>query len=64
MFSGDTLFAGAVGRIDLPGGNLQNMRDSLHRIGALPGDRTVYCGHYESTTLDRERRYSPYLTKR
>ena len=64
MFSGDTLFAGAVGRIDLPGGNLHDMRESLWKIGSLAGDRKVYCGHFNSTTLERERRYSPYLVKR
>jgi len=64
IFTGDTLFRNAVGRIDLPGGNLQNMRESLRKLGALPGDRTVYCGHYENTTLEHERMFSPYLTKR
>ena len=61
MFSGDTLFRGAVGRIDFAGGNLRDMRASLLKIGTLPGNRTVYCGHYENTTLDYERTYSPYL---
>lgn len=64
MFSGDTLFRGAVGRVDFPGGNVQQMRDSLRTIGALKGNRTVYCGHYENTSLDFERAYSPYLIPR
>jgi len=61
IFSGDTLFRGAVGRVDFPGGNVRDMRESLIKLGALPGNRTVYCGHYENTSLDYERTYSPYL---
>lgn len=64
MFSGDTLFHNGVGRVDFPGGNIRDMRASLARLGKLPGDRTVYCGHYENTTLDHEREFGGYLIPR
>ncbi|MBR6761420.1 MAG: MBL fold metallo-hydrolase [Oscillospiraceae bacterium] len=61
MFTGDTLFRDAVGRVDFPGGNLRDMRASLRRLGALEGDYQIYCGHYAGTTLAREKAYSHYL---
>ena len=61
MFSGDTLFAGSMGRTDLPGGNGTQMFASLRRLGQLEGDYTVYPGHMESTTLARERKGNLYL---
>lgn len=60
LFTGDTLFAGSCGRTDL-GGSMQQMRRSLNRLAEIPENLTVYCGHGESTTLDRERKYNPYL---
>lgn len=61
LFTGDTLFCGAVGRIDFKGGDIHAMRRSLARLGALEGDCTVYCGHYENTSLAWERTHSRYL---
>ena len=61
LFSGDTLFAGSCGRTDLPGGNTSQMRDSLRRLSKLEINYAVYPGHGESTTLDEEKRYNPYL---
>ena len=61
MFCGDTLFAGSVGRTDLPGGNAMQLFASLRRLGGLAGDCTIYPGHMEKTTLAREREYNPYL---
>lgn len=61
LFTGDTLFRDAVGRVDFHGGNLKDMRASLHRLGEIEGDYTIYCGHYANTTLAREKAYSPYL---
>lgn len=61
MFSGDTLFAGSMGRTDLPGGSGAQMLASLRRLGRLEGDYTVYPGHMERTTLAREKRSNPYL---
>ena len=61
IFTGDTLFAGACGRTDLPGGDGQWLRRSLARLAALEEDPTVYPGHGESSSLAREKRYNPYL---
>lgn len=61
LFSGDLLFAGSIGRTDLPGGSMPKMIQSLKRIVELDGDYQVYPGHGETTTLDRERRTNPFL---
>ena len=61
IFTGDTLFAGACGRTDLPGGDAQWLHRSLARLAALEEDPTVYPGHGESSSLAREKRYNPYL---
>ncbi len=61
LFSGDTLFAGGIGRTDLPGGDMTCLRGSLQRLAALEGDYTVYPGHGETTTLAYEKRANPYL---
>lgn len=61
MFSGDTLFAGSMGRTDLPGGNGMQMLSSLRRLALLEGDYTVYPGHMGHTTLAREKANNPYL---
>ena len=61
MFSGDTLFAGSCGRTDFPGGSMKQMMTSLARLAALPGDYRVLPGHMEPSTLDRERRFNPYM---
>jgi len=61
MFSGDTLFAGSCGRTDLPGGDWDAIRASLHRLSLLETNYRVFPGHGESTTLDEEKRYNPYM---
>ena len=61
MFSGDTLFQGSCGRIDLPGGNPTQMMASLRRLASLEADYHVHPGHGGSTTLAAEKRYNPYL---
>ncbi len=61
LFVGDVLFAGSIGRTDLPGGSESMMTDSLRRLRDLPGDFAVYPGHGETTTLEDERRTNPYL---
>ena len=61
LFVGDLLFAGSIGRTDLPGGSPRKMEASLRRIAALAGDWTVYPGHGNATTLDRERKTNPFL---
>lgn len=55
LFTGDTLFAGSMGRTDFEGGNGEAMMASLRRLGELEGDYQVLPGHEEQTTLDRER---------
>ena len=61
LFAGDTLFAGSCGRTDLPGGSGADMLQSLRRLAGLEGDCTVFPGHGDMTTLDRERRSNPYV---
>ena len=61
LFSGDTLFAGSCGRIDLPGGDRDAMLRSLERLAEAEGDYTVYPGHGPKTTLATERMLNPYL---
>jgi len=61
LFTGDTLFAGSMGRIDLPGARPDLMMGSLARLKQLDGDFDVYPGHMETTTLNRERQYNMYL---
>ena len=61
LFSGDTLFAGSCGRTDLPGGSRTEMEASLRLLAAIPENLTVYPGHGEATTLDREKQSNPYL---
>lgn len=60
LFTGDTLFAGSCGRTDL-GGSWAQLSQSLARLSALKGDFTVYPGHGESTTLQKERESNPYM---
>ena len=61
IFSGDTLFAGSMGRCDFPGSNIFDMRKSLKKLCNLAGDYRVFPGHAEATTLEHERKTNPYL---
>ena len=61
LFSGDTLFAGSCGRTDFPGGSMRVIMTSLKRLGELEGNYHVYSGHMEDSTLERERKWNPYL---
>jgi glyoxylase-like metal-dependent hydrolase (beta-lactamase superfamily II) len=62
MFSGDVLFAGSIGRVDLPGGSWDQMQESLSRVVlTAPDDTVVYCGHGPSTTIGVERAANPFL---
>ncbi len=62
LIAGDTLFAGSIGRTDLPGGNFDQIIDSLHsRILALPDDTQVLPGHGPATTVGEERSSNPFL---
>lgn len=61
LFSGDTLFAGSVGRTDFPTSSTRDMRESLHRLLAeLPEETRVCPGHNEETTIGYEKRYNPF----
>jgi glyoxylase-like metal-dependent hydrolase (beta-lactamase superfamily II) len=62
LFVGDTLFAGSIGRTDLPGGDYATLIDSIRRVLFVFGDEAeVYPGHGPSTTIGRERRTNPFL---
>lgn len=61
LFTGDTLFEGSCGRTDFTGSNPMDMRDSLRRLAALPGDYYVLPGHGGFSTLENERRSNPYI---
>jgi len=64
LIAGDTLFAGSIGRTDLPGGSLDKIMDSLHeKVMALPDDTLVVPGHGELTTIGEERESNPFLVK-
>lgn len=62
IFVGDTLFAGSVGRTDLPMGNPALMQLSLEKLMQLPGQLRVHSGHGPVTTLARERETNPFLS--
>lgn len=62
MFSGDLLFAGSIGRTDLPGGDWGQMQESLRtKVLTLPDDIVVLPGHGEQTSIGRERQINPFL---
>jgi len=61
LFSGDTIFAGTIGRTDL-GGSMEDMMRSVRRLSELPDDVVVLPGHGQSTTIGNEKRNSPYFT--
>lgn len=61
IFSGDTLFCTSVGRTDFPTSSMRDMMRSVSRIKNLEGDYDVYPGHDIFTTLDRERKYNPFM---
>lgn len=63
VFVGDCLFAGSIGRTDLPGGSYEQLMDSLtNKILTLGDDVTVYSGHGAETTIGREKQTNPFLT--
>ncbi len=64
LIAGDTLFAGSIGRTDLPGGSFEKIMRSLHqRVLALPDDTEVTPGHGQITTIGDEREMNPFLQK-
>ena len=64
LFSGDVLFQGSVGRVDLPGGDWPTLLRSIESlVDAYPPETTVYPGHMGITTLARERATNPFLSE-
>jgi glyoxylase-like metal-dependent hydrolase (beta-lactamase superfamily II) len=64
-FVGDTLFAGSIGRTDLPGGSAETLLTSIReKLLTLPDDTVIYPGHGPATTIGHERRHNPFLTGR
>ena len=61
MLSGDTLFAGSMGRCDLPGSDENAIWPSLRRLASLEGNYKVLPGHGKASILDREREYNQYV---
>ncbi|MFZ0803247.1 MAG: MBL fold metallo-hydrolase [Terriglobales bacterium] len=64
LIAGDTLFAGSIGRTDLPGGSMEKIISSLHeKVLALPDETVVVPGHGPLTTIGEERESNPFLQK-
>ena len=64
LIAGDTLFAGSIGRTDLPGGSFEKIMHSLHdRVLTLPDETRVIPGHGPATPIGDEREQNPYLQK-
>jgi glyoxylase-like metal-dependent hydrolase (beta-lactamase superfamily II) len=61
VFTGDTLFAGSIGRTDLPQSSESDMKESLKKLATLPEDFRVYPGHGPTTTIGEEKRSNPFL---
>ena len=62
VFTGDTLFAGGIGRADLPGGNYGSLIRSIQRgLLTLPDDTLIYCGHGPNSSIGIEKQTNPYL---
>ena len=65
LIAGDTLFAGSIGRTDLPGGSFEKIISSLHeKVLALRDDTVVIPGHGPLTTIGEERESNPFLVER
>jgi hydroxyacylglutathione hydrolase len=64
VFTGDALFAGSIGRTDLPGGKHETLLTSIRqKLLTLPPDTIVYPGHGDDTTIGNEIRFNPWLKK-
>ncbi len=62
VFVGDTLFAGSVGRTDLPGGNFETLKSNIqNKLFVLGDDVKVYPGHMGNTTIGQEKKYNPFV---
>ncbi len=61
LFTGDTLFAGSIGRTDLPCGDYEKIVDSIRRLLEFPDETIIYPGHGLSSTIGKERRTNAYI---
>jgi glyoxylase-like metal-dependent hydrolase (beta-lactamase superfamily II) len=62
VIAGDVLFAGSIGRTDLPGGNFETLISSIRKyLFTLPAETTVLSGHGPATTVGQEQQYNPFL---
>jgi len=64
IFTGDTLFAGGIGRTDFPGGSIIDMNKSLKKLTSLPDYLLVYPGHGETSMIGEEKRTNPFLNNK
>ena len=65
LIAGDTLFAGSIGRTDLPGGSFKKIMSSLHeKVMALPDETIVIPGHGPATTIGEERATNPFINSK
>lgn len=65
LFSGDSLFAGSIGRTDLPGGNHDTLINAVRtQLMGLPAETVVHPGHGPDTTIGRERKLNPFVGDR
>ena len=63
LMAGDALFKGSIGRTDLPGGNHQQLLDSIREeLFVLPSETVVCSGHGPNTTIDAEKKYNPFFS--
>ncbi|MEE8573927.1 MAG: MBL fold metallo-hydrolase [Thermodesulfobacteriota bacterium] len=64
LFTGDTLFAGSIGRTDLPGGSFETLMQSIkEKILTLPGSTLVYPGHGDASSIGNEKRANQYVNE-
>jgi len=61
VFTGDTLFAGSIGRYDLPGASYEEIMLSIKKLATLPDRMIVYPGHGPTSTIGEEKRHNPFL---
>lgn len=64
VFTGDTLFAGGIGRTDFPGGSMTDMRFSLQKLTRLPENLLVYPGHGETSMIGEEKKFNPFISSK
>ncbi|MBR6960884.1 MAG: MBL fold metallo-hydrolase, partial [Clostridiales bacterium] len=61
LFTGDTVFAGSIGRTDFPSGNISEMYSSIDIIKKYPDELPIYPGHGPSSTVGYEKKTNPYF---